>query len=79
MSQPPTTGPIAAKTVVQADQVPMARPRSSSGKDADRMESPWGTSKRGAHTLNGAGSDQLAQGKRGGAGRRGQGKERYSP
>ena len=44
ISQPPTTGPIAAKTVVQADQVPMARPRSCSGKDPDRMESPCGIS-----------------------------------
>ena len=45
MSQPPATGPMAAKTVIQADQVPMARPRSSSGKDADRMERPWGISR----------------------------------
>ena len=40
----PTTGPIAAKTLAQADQVPMARPRSSSGKDALSMERPWGIS-----------------------------------
>jgi hypothetical protein len=44
MSQPPTTGPMAANTVVHPDQLPMARPRSFSGKDAERMERPWGIS-----------------------------------
>ncbi len=42
ISQPPATGPSAAKTLVHADQVPIARPRRSGSKDAERMESPCG-------------------------------------
>ena len=78
MSQPPTTGPIAAKTVIHADQVPMARPRSCSGKDAERMESALRDQQRGSDTLDSAGGDELTQRIRGSAPRGGDSKQRHS-
>ena len=44
-SHPPATGPTAANTLVHADQVPIARPRSSPENDADRIERPCGISR----------------------------------
>ena len=49
--------------------------REGRGQDGETL----GNQQCGAHTLNAAGGNQLAQGKRGGAARRGQGKEGHSP
>ena len=43
MSQPPNTGPSAVVIVVNPDQVPMARPRSFSAKNALTIERLPGT------------------------------------
>ena len=71
MRKPPSGGPSAVVTAEAAAQVPMARPRTDFGKQADMMARLLRHEQRRADALHDAGGNQHADIRRHGAAERG--------